>query len=461
MRRWSHWLLPLALALSSCGDDGDAGGVSGGAGGQSTGGASASGAAGGGAGTGGVGGSGAASGAGGNAGSAGSAGSGSSKLIVVDPAHRAWLAHADGSPHFLCAAGDPEGFLYRGTRLPDGTRDGDQMDLINKIAPTGANGIYLMAVRSHGGDGKADENPFVDSNPTKGLDDDILNQWETWFSAMDAAGVVIYFFFYDDSTLVWNTGDSVGAEEQAFVEALVDRFEHHDHLVWVIAEEYSEKLSKAKVSKLAEIIRAADDRDHVIGVHQLGGLNFDFPDDPNIDQFTIQYNVPTADQLHQGMVQAFGAANGTYNLNMSEAANHGTGALARHKNWAVALGGAYVMVFEMDIASTAVSDLQDCGRLRSFMESTRFFEMAPHDELASGDTDYVLAKPGEAYIAYANGGGTALGIGALQAGNWTLDWFSPSTGSTLQQTQTLPAGNASLARPPGFDGEVAMSAVRQ
>ena len=121
------------------------------------------------------------------------------------------------------------------------------------------------------------------------------------------------------------------------------------HLVWVVGEEYSERYTKKRASAIAATIRAADDRDHVIGVHQLSGLKFDFPSDPNIDQFLIQYK-GTASELHSGVVQAFSTAGGQYNLNMSEAANYGTGAVARQKSWAAAMAGAYVMVLGMDIA---------------------------------------------------------------------------------------------------------------
>ena len=47
--------------------------------------------------------------------------------------------------------------------------------------------------------------------------------------------------------------------------------------------------------------------------------------------------------LHKGMVEAWRKAKGRYNLNMSEAANHGQGATARKKHWACAMGGAYAM----------------------------------------------------------------------------------------------------------------------
>jgi hypothetical protein len=56
----------------------------------------------------------------------------------------------------------------------------------------------------------------------------------------------------------------------------------------------------------------------------------------------------------------------------------------------------------MDIAATAKSDLQDCGRLVRFFESTDFQKLSPHDELAFAGTQYVLARPGGSYIAYAS-----------------------------------------------------------
>lgn len=58
--------------------------------------------------------------------------------IVVNEAHPAWFKYHEGGPFYMCGPGDPEGFLYRGTRNPDGTRDGDQMELIDKLSGTGA-----------------------------------------------------------------------------------------------------------------------------------------------------------------------------------------------------------------------------------------------------------------------------------------------------------------------------------
>jgi hypothetical protein len=383
--------------------------------------------------------------------------------IIVDPAHPAWLARycPDGryQPFFMCGPGDPEGFLYRGARKPDGTRDGDQLQLIDKLKGTGANCIYLMAVRSHGGDGDKTQNPFVDNDPTGQLNEAVLAQWETWFKAMDEADVVIFFIFYDDGASIWKTGDAVGAAEDRFIRALVDRFKHHRNLIWCVAEEYQERFTARRVSNIAAAIRAADEHAHPIAVHKLSGLSFEeFADDPNIDQFAIQYNAKTAEDLHNGMVKAWQQARGRYNLNMAEVAfgGVGTGEAARRKIWAMTMGGAYVMINGMDIATTDVADLKDCGRVVRFFEATDLREMAPHDELAAGQTQYVLARPGRRYIAYSSWPG-ALGLRDLPAGPYELTWFDCATGQTVRQRgQRASTGEEVWDRPSGIGEEAAM-----
>ena len=377
--------------------------------------------------------------------------------IIVDPDHPQWLKRKGGGPLFMCGPGDPENFLYRGKRNPDGTRTGDQMTLINKLKGTGANCIYLMAVRSHGGDGDRTHNPFKNNNPSEGINPKVLDQWETWFTEMDNNGIVIYFFFYDDSASIWNTGDRVGSAEKHFIHELVNRFEHHKNLIWCIAEEYQEAFSPQRVRRIAAEIRAADDHDHVIAVHKLNGLDFsEFADDPSIDQFAIQYNVEKVDALHRGAVTAWRRAAGKYNLNLAEAANYGSAVTARKKSWAIAMGGAYVMVLEMDIAGTPISDLKDCGRLVRFFELTSFYEMSPHDELKYAGTEYVLARPGHSYIAYASNLKGKVGLRNMTAGTYMLRWFDCATGKSVTQQKRVGAGNQTWPAPPGIRPELAL-----
>lgn len=360
-------------------------------------------------------------------------------------------------PLFFCGPGDPEGFLYRGTLNPDGTRAGDQMQLIEKLKGTGANCIYLMAVRSHGGDGDQTQNPFIDHDPAKAVNPNVLDQWEQWFAEMDRNHIVIYFFIYDDSARLWDTGDQVGEQERQFIRTLVNRFEHHEHLIWCVAEEYAEKLTAERVRRLAALIRAEDNYGHTVAVHKNHGLDFsEFADDPSIDQFAIQYNVKTAEELHAGVVQARRDAKGRYSLNLAEAADWGTGSESRKKCWACAMGGASVMVLGMDIASTPVSDLRDCGNVVRFFEAVDLDGMEPHDELAYTGTQYVLAKPGERYLAYTSSGGQ-VGITGVPPGNYAFRWFDCVTGNTVTQDKVqVFSGSRPWAKPAEIGPEVAV-----
>jgi hypothetical protein len=274
---------------------------------------------------------------------------------------------------------------------------------------------------------------------------------------MDDAGIIIYLFFYDDSSRIWPAGDTVGTSERDFLTAIVNRFEHHRHLVWVVAEEYQEAFTANRVSRQAAIIRAADNNNHPIAVHKLNGLSFsEFAGDPAIDQFAIQYNQTTPAALHTGVVSAFAQANGRYNLNMSEATQWGQGATARKKAWAVAMGGAYVMGLGVDIASTPVSDLADLGRLRTFMESTQLMGMKPRDDLARADTQYVLADEGSSYILYGTSV-TQLGMQSGSAGTFRGSWFDPVTGTTVtQDSLSVSSGSNSWPRPGSIGQEAAL-----
>ncbi|MBI4580786.1 MAG: hypothetical protein HY718_13850 [Planctomycetes bacterium] len=374
--------------------------------------------------------------------------------IVVDPQHPAWFMYQGGGPFFMCGPGDPEGFLYRGTRNANGSRSGDQMTLIQKLSGTGANCIYLMAIRSHGGDGDATQNPYVDSDLTKGLDDDILNQWETWFTAMDNSGIVIFFFLYDDSASPFGNDLPAGGQlkpaEATFVDAMVSRFKHHRHLIWCVAEEYGEALTPAHAAKVAERIHQQDDRHHPVAIHQNSGTSFDFNGNPNFQQFAVQWNVSTAEELHAGALAARADVGGLVNINMSEFAGADTGATLRRKLWAIALGSAYAMVLDMDIASTPLADLQDCGRLVAFMQAARCNETVPHDELAREATDYVLADPGSVYIAYSDTGGRLAVL--MTAGRYRVRWYDPASGNWTDQGVRAVSDGAQTFASPWDDG---------
>jgi len=381
--------------------------------------------------------------------------------IIVDPRSPMWLARKGGGSFFLCGPGDPEDFLYRGVLRPDGTRDGDQRELIRRLEGTGANAIYMMALRTNGGDAKRDrtQNPFIGNSPANPLNPAVLDQWDGWFREMERLGITIYFFFYDDSSNPYDTGNVVSEREKNYLRGIVDRFGYHRNLIWVIAEEYTEALSDVRASRIAAYVREVDRGQHVIAIHQHHGLEFRQADDPSIDQFAVQYNVDTAEELHEGVVEAWRNAAGRYNLNFAESRRFGTGDAARKKLWAIALGGAYVMPLEWLLdANFPRSDLKACGNLVRFMELVPLAGMSPHDELAAGGTDYVLADPGDAYIAYADSLAGRFGI-RMRAGTYDLTWMDIPSGRTVERRGVrVETGVQSFHRPAGIGTEAAVLA---
>ena len=409
--------------------------------------------------------------------------------IVVDTGNRSWLRRHGGGPFFLAAIGDPEGFLYRGKRIPDGTRDGDQTAIIRKLARHGGNGIYMISVRTHGGDARIDakespsvwpddlHNPWNGQDPRSGLNEAILNQWETWFAEMDRSGIVIYFFFYDDAINVakqfgWEL-DAEGRlhpEEKKFIQALVKRFQHHRNLIWCVMEEGQEIGAdwRRHVSALAEAIREADDHDHVIASHQLAGNTFFHADDPNISQFAIQTHAPsvqTTAAFHTWLVEAWRSAGGRYSLNMSEDQVHGAlckkgdRTAVRQRNWAAAMAGAYVMVLGMDGANTPEEWLADCRRLQRFFEAADFRGMVPADGLKLAETEYVLSAPEAGYILYSSDARSSLGAGQTRAGVYDLKWLDCVTGRIVDQPGLkTDGGDQSWRKPEGLGPEVALYA---
>ncbi len=382
--------------------------------------------------------------------------------LHVDPSNRRWL-YKDGVPFFWCGPGDPEDFLHRGSRQANGTRTGgDQAQIIQNVIGTGANSAWMTAIRSHGGDGGPTENPFVNSDPSQGVSAAVLTQWNAWIEASDAQEIVTFFVFYDDGSLVWNTGGTVGPAEANFVAAIVNRFEHVDHLVWCIAEEFEESYSTTRVSALAALIAQVDDRDHPITTHQLPSTVCAFPNDPHQDAFSMQAGAgETPGSLHAKVVQAWQNAAGNYNVTMAEAVGHYTDRTsARKMSWAAAMGGSYVMVQAMDVIDTPVAALQDCGRLASFFRSTPFHRFAPSDASKRGQTEYVFGAPSAGYIAYASNatGSLGLSVPGSAAGSYDLRWFDCIAGVTVVQSGVqLHAGDNTWPKPPGIGPEVALS----
>lgn len=389
--------------------------------------------------------------------------------IVVNPQNPRWLyynrdSNNDGKldPFYWAGAGGPEGYLYLSSS--------EQNSIANALQAGGANAIYMHMVRSHGGDGGSSQNPFKNKDPNQGADPAVLSQWNQVLANLESKGITVLLFFYDDSAVPYSKS-SFGTTEKQFIKDVVNALEGRKNIIWAIAEEYSEGLTDSKVSAMAAEIRAADDNNHPISIHQGTGDNtMNFPNDPNIDQFAQQANGSSASALYADVLEAFNDANGRFNINMAENWNNGVNDHAaaiksgnrtdvRARNWATGMAGGYVMAvgaWEYNIGAAPTSEMiADWGRQVKFFEKTNFDEMLPNSVLKSDNTQYLLAMPGQSYIAYSNNTTTQqMGIKGMTAGKYTFLWFDPINGTEVVETKDVSAGDQKWSKPPSIGREV-------
>ena len=106
--------------------------------------------------------------------------------------------------------------------------------------------------------------------------------------------------------------------------------------------------------------------------------------------------------------------------------------------------------------------LRDDGRINTFMEHTNFHKMKPRDDLAAGSTRWVLANPGDSYIAYTYDYSGPMGVMSLATGTYDLKWFDTVDGDTmLQNDVSVPSGNVTWSKPGSMSNEIALYIRRQ
>lgn len=402
-------------------------------------------------------------------------------MLIVDPENPRWLRWSDGAPFFLCGPGDPENFLFRGELQPDGTRKGDQSELMKKVAASGANCLYWVGMRSHGGDGDETENMFVEGNPQKGLNEAVLQQWEGWLAEAESLGLVVFFFFYDDEvnveigkqSLNWmlDTEGNLHPQEAAMVDAIVERFTKFGNIVWgtmEVADKRGERFNP-HLKAFSKHLRRSDPNPHPIAM-SIGFRGDDFSyfaNDPHVDIFNImKLENLSAEEIHQRGLGYYSAARDRYVCNFAETHGYGKGPKARRKNWATAMSGCYVMVHGHHIDNNSEQDLIDCGRVAEFFERTNFYHMEPQNRLARGETKYVLADAGRSYLLYAGQSSPEGTLRLLEApeGHYELLWLDCITGQDISETREVKVSEGkalSFKKPAGLGPEVALSAVYQ
>lgn len=416
--------------------------------------------------------------------------------LVVDPDNPRRLARdqdRDGKlePFFLAGVGGPEGFLYESKAR--------QQEISAALLAHGANGIYFHSIRSPKLDGDGNgtpdgrdfEAPFkTPTDPESGVDPELLDAWAALLEPLDRAGIVSFFFLYDDHAALAGCKLPLPELERNYVTTLVERFKHLDHLIWITQEEWAfsckdTQLAKRRQSALAAEIRKHDPF-HPIGVHHMNGQAMQFEGDPNIKVYAqqtgnddgLKAGAANAVQLMHDRAGGKATANSvyimaeahTYHLDLIHARDRRE---LRRSYWATAMSGGYLLVYNAyecneqaklcsqpgaaDAHDPTPEMLDDLGRLQEFLSSIPYNQLEPADALALSGTQWVLADAsGTRLLGYTDSSVKTLGFKAIKPGAYTLRWFDPVTGKESIESKNVPAGDTLFEKPAGFGAETAV-----
>ena len=385
--------------------------------------------------------------------------SGVGPITVDDSGH--WFEYAgNGEPYFMAGSGGPEGFLYYS--------DSRKQQIVDQLIDNDVRAIYIHAVRSNGGDGGNDQNPFLGNDPSNGVDPAVLDEWDSYLSQLDDAGIVTWFHLYDDGARPFGAcnPDLPGAEQE-FVKTIVERFRDYRHLVWLPTEEHvikacsNNSVDIEKAEALAAEIRKHDDV-HPLGVHHNNGQSNQYLGNTDIDVFAqqiCQQTTASIDGVH---------ASGEFGEDVyvmaechpwhKDLLDRGDRTTLRQSFWASVMAGGYVLFYDAwESTDPTEAMLADLGRINAFMDTTRFSETVPADQLATAGTKWVLGnEASDVYIAYSNTNPSQMGVAGMSAGTYDLGWFDPITGQRVDQTVAVGDGTGTFPVPNQIGSEVAL-----
>lgn len=414
--------------------------------------------------------------------------------VVVAGAKPGYLKYNGGGPVFLAGPDNPEDFFFQGALNADGTRSGGpQEEIIGRMAKARVNAFHCLLFRmkrcNFKQEGDDTHSPFVDHDPAKPLNEKVLNQWDKWLGMLEEKGIIVHLEFYNDATDVELMGwvlDAQGnlhPDEERFITGIVQRFKHHRNIMWGV-EESANKLPAARIPhfrKVAEVIAKADNFKHPIvqsfvvpndpeGDFPKDGTTSDpYYGDPNIRVATWLHVPPHGEDLekaHQEYAQYYKRDAPHFVVMKNETFYKPyltRGHLSRRYMWSTAMAGMHTLEAQHYANKEAHCPvLREDGFISAFIEQTDFHTMKPNDELRAGSTKWVLANPGESYIAYTYDCSGPMGVKGLKPGVYELRWMDTVSGEMATQNDVRVASSeASWNKPASMSAEIALYVKRQ
>ena len=116
-----------------------------------------------------------------------------------------------------------------------------------------------------------------------------------------------------------------------------------------------------------------------------------------------------------------------------------------------------------DILGSPDADLNALGFIDNFFRAIPSLNsMVPRNDLKYGNTKFVLAVPGQTYVAYSDAASGNVGVRGLTNGTYNLKWLDTVDGSTVVQNGVLVTTPSRVfVRPASIQSETALYIAKQ
>lgn len=356
---------------------------------------------------------------------------------------------------------------------------------LNYLAGKGMNAFSFMPMNA-GGDGK-NVWPWISHMEMDRYDVSKLAQWEIVFTHADEVGLFIHFKTHETENDQLLDGGFLGPVRKLYYRELVARFAHHHALNWNLGEEHDlgdelndPQMQLAKAD--ATYLHAVDPYDHPVVIHTYPGqheqvygplLGFEYLEGPSLQSSNMRvwenFNAVSR------WVDASAQSGRRWVVSLDEPGSGGMGVStddyddnynqddARAVYWAtIAAGGAgieWYFGYSDEQNDLNAEDWRSRDALWHYTRHALDFyrnnnipfwdrRMRNANNLTRSEKDFVFAKPGEVYVIYLpDGGASTLDLEGHDR-TFTVEWYNPRTGGTLQRGRPLALGEPTYSREP-------------
>ncbi|GGZ87844.1 putative collagen-binding domain-containing protein [Algibacter mikhailovii] len=308
-----------------------------------------------------------------------------------------------------------------------------------------------------------------------------LDQWERVFEYAETKGMFLHFKTHETETDHLMDKGVFGTEGKLYYRELIARFGHHLSMNWNLGEENNQPIQE--VLKVANYVSKLDAYHSHLVIHTFPNKDDRYAEligeQSPLTGASLQLRHPEFIDVHGRVLKWREKSNATgrkWALAVDEPGKANIALLPDDEDpehnyarsramWGTLMAGGFGVEWYFGYASPN-SDLT-CQDFRSrdlFWDQNRyalhffnkyipFWEMEPRDDLIiSEGFSYCLAKTGEIYAIYAEGGVEKVKLNLGGSGKeFLVQWYNPRHGGVLELgtiTSVRASGNVELGMPP-------------